>query len=159
VQVDELAAEFGSLGRLGFVAKYGRHFLVFTDASLADDVSSFVNTASRDVSELLSGKKHEKLDVRPLKSKQKGAEQVTLGRSRSCDIMLRHTRVSSLHAHFSEGGGLLFITDEGSKNGTRVNKVKAEPRRPLPVDVGDTIAFGPVTATLWGIEDLIAAIG
>ncbi len=159
MQVDELAAAFGSLGRLGFEAKYGRHFLVFTDASLADDVSSFVNTESRDVSELLSGRKQERLDVRPLKSKQKGAESVTLGRSRTCDIMLRHTRVSSVHARFSEGGGLLFVIDEGSKNGTRVNKLKAEPKKPLPVDVGDTLAFGPVTATLWGIEDLIAAIG
>jgi len=158
VRVEELAAELAQLGRDRFEARHGRHFLVFSDSRLADDVSQFVNTASRDLDELL-GSSGGDLDVRPLMSRgRKSAAPVTLGRDPHSDVVLPHGRVSSHHAELSRGGGLLLVTDLGSKNGTRVNGTRIAARTPTAVDVGDSLAFGPVTATLWGIDDLLAAM-
>jgi hypothetical protein len=158
VHVDELAAELAQLGRERFETRYGRHFLVLSDARLADDVSLFVNTASRDNDDLLSGAGRQKLDVRPLVARRKNAPSVILGRASDCDVVLKHPRISSRHAQLSRGGGLWLLTDLGSKNGTRLNGSRVSPRTPMPVDVGDSLAFGPVTATLWGIDDLYAAM-
>ncbi len=164
MQVDELAAELAQRGRERFEARYGRWFLVLSDAGLAEDVSMFVNTATRDTDELLAGGR-EVLDVRPLvprvrsKAKSPSAPSVTVGRDPDSDVVLRHARVSSQHAELSQAGGLLLLTDLGSKNGTRLNRVKLAPRTPTAIDVGDSVSFGPVAATLWGIADLYAAIG
>jgi FHA domain len=157
--VDELAAELSQLGRDRFEQKYGRHFLVLSDPRLAEDVSMFVNTASRDAEELLDGRRSI-LDVRPLVPKkiQAQSQAVKLGRDKSCDVVIGHPRISSQHAELSFGGGLLLITDLGSKNGTRLNGVKVPARTPTAVDVGDNLAFGGVTATVWGIDDLYAAM-
>ena len=48
MRIDDLAAEYSSMGRERFLERYGRHYLVFSDAELLDDVALFVNTASRD---------------------------------------------------------------------------------------------------------------
>jgi hypothetical protein len=160
VQVEELAAELAQLGRERFETRYGRHYLVLSNAKLADDVSMFVNTASRDIQDLLDGRDKSDLDVRPLvvRGRSRKAAAVSLGRDAGCDVVLRHPRVSSRHAELSHGGGLLLVTDLGSKNGTRVNGTKLHARTPTAIDVGDSLAFGPVTATLWGIDDLLAAM-
>jgi pSer/pThr/pTyr-binding forkhead associated (FHA) protein len=160
VQVEELAAELAQLGRERFESRYGRHYLVLSNAELADDISMFVNTASREIQDLLDGRQKRGLDVRPLvvRGKAKKVAAVSLGRDSHCDVVLRHPRVSSRHAEVSHGGGLLLVTDLGSKNGTRLNGTKLRARTPTAVDVGDSLAFGPVTATLWGIDDLLAAM-
>ena len=150
MRVEELAAEFAQLGRDRFETRYGRHFLVFSDSRFADDVSLFVNTASRDLDELLSSGGSE-LDVCPLMPRAKN-NAVKLGRDPRSDVMLRHARVSSHHAEVASGGGLLLVTDLGSKNGTRVNGTRIAPRTPTAVDVGDSLAFGPVTATRQWME-------
>lgn len=45
----------------------------------------------------------------------------TLGRSRTSDIIINSPVVSSHHCEFLENGGLLFLRDNGSTNGTFVN--------------------------------------
>jgi hypothetical protein len=157
VRVEELSLELSQLGRDRFQARYGRHFLVFSDARLVEDVSAFVNTASRDLEDMLSGGAT-KLDVRPLLPRKKGAA-MQVGRDAKCDVVVHHARVSSHHAEISDGGGLLLVTDLGSKNGTRVNGARIAASKPTAIDVGDSLAFGPVTATIWGIDDLVAAMG
>jgi hypothetical protein len=162
VQVEELAAELAQLGRERFEARYGRHYLVLSDARLARDISAFVNTASRDVQELLDGNDARLgLEVLPLvpRKKKAASDNILLGRDAECDLVLRHARVSARHAEISRGGGLLLVTDLGSKNGTRLNGTKLPARTPTAVDVGDNLAFGPITATVWGIDDLLAAMG
>ena len=149
------------MGRERFEARYGRHYLVLSDSRLANDISAFVNTASRDIQELLEGNDGRLgLEVLPLISrKKKSGDTLTLGRESECDLVLRHARVSARHAEISRGGGLLLVTDLGSKNGTRLNGTKLAARTPTAVDVGDSLAFGPITATVWGIDDLLAAMG
>jgi hypothetical protein len=160
VHIDDLAAELEHLGRAGFQDRYGRHYLVLADRDDVDEISSFVNTQSRDGHSIVTAKSKPNLDVRPIVRKPTSPDRarITVGRGRSCDIELRHPRVSTLHATFSYGGGLLLVNDERSKNGTRVNQAPLQAHKPAPVDVGDSIEFGPVTATLWSIDDLIAAI-
>jgi pSer/pThr/pTyr-binding forkhead associated (FHA) protein len=156
VRVEELAAELAERGRERFETRYGRHFLVLSDARLAEDVSQFVNTSTREIEEILN--EPQKLDVRPLVRGRGKSGPVQIGRDTGCDVVLRHGRVSAHHAEISFGGGLIMVTDLGSKNGTRVNGARIAPRTPTAVDVGDSLALGPVTATLWGIADLLAAM-
>jgi hypothetical protein len=151
VWVGDLAAELDSLGRPAFEKRYGRHFLVFPEDELISDVSDFVNTASRHGSDILAGR-GKQLDVHPL-----AKTRTTVGRREDCDIQLRHKRVSSLHAIFNLGGGLLSVADARSKNGTQVNGHPLASDKPSPIDAGDIIQFGPIQATIWGIDDLIAA--
>jgi hypothetical protein len=160
VRLDDLAAELSAIGRSAFEGRFGRQFLVFAEPDLLDDAASFVNTASRESHEILRGRADEKLDVRPLVSSPGGAPggRISLGRDKRCDVPVTHALVSSVHAYFTRGGGLLFVADARSKNGTRVNGLLLDGDRPTPVDAGDTLQFGPVSATLWGLDDLLAAI-
>lgn len=75
------------------------------------------------------------------------ADRISLGRSGTCDIVVRQPSVSKLHAHFvrSDGGGWA-IRDANSRNGVAVNKVRIDVNRPAPLKWGDTITFGTVDA-------------
>jgi hypothetical protein len=151
VLVEELAYELEALGRDAFRAQHGQHFLVFASRGLIDDAAEFVNTASRSGSDILAGRGRE-VDVHPI-----AKARVTVGRGEDSDVRIKHPRVSSLHAVFTLGGGLLFLTDAHSRNGTQVNGAPLAPDAPAPVDVGDLVQFGPVQATVWGLDDLFAA--
>ena len=72
--------------------------------------------------------------------------------------MLPSGKISKLHAVFSMDGGLPSLSDSGSKNGTWLNGARLPAGRAVPVDVGDTIQFASVSATLWSIDDLVAAV-
>jgi pSer/pThr/pTyr-binding forkhead associated (FHA) protein len=102
-----------------------------------------------------------KVDIRPIWPPAKAPEtsKVTVGRDKKSDIRIAHPRVSSMHACFTINGGLLSLSDVGSKNGTGVNGSPLPAHKVVPVDVGDTIRFGPVSATIWGLDDVVAAIG
>ena len=64
---------------------------------------------------------------------------LTIGRHGKNDIVLRDSSVSRHHASFMKEGGNLFVTDEGSKNGTIVNGLKVESVR---LEDGDVIRIG-----------------
>ncbi len=151
---DEARDELAELGREGFGKKFGRFFLVLTSAEQLDEFASFVNTATRDGNDIASGKRLNNVEIRPIQSRT-GA-QVTVGRE-GADIVIKHAKVSKVHAIFTLSGGLLSLADSSSKNGTWLNGAALDDRG-RPVDVGDTVNFGSVTATIWGLEDLLAAI-
>jgi hypothetical protein len=75
-------------------------------------------------------------------------DRISVGRARNCDIVLRDSSVSKLHAHFRETEGSWYVTDLDSQNGTRVSKKKITPNEPAMVVPGSTIVFGRVTARL-----------
>ena len=64
---------------------------------------------------------------------------LTIGRHGKNDIVLRDNSVSRHHASFMKEGENLFVTDEGSKNGTIVNGLKVESVR---LEDGDVIRIG-----------------
>ncbi len=72
-----------------------------------------------------------------------------MGRTRNCDVVLRHPSVSKLHAHFRRNEqGQLVLVDNGSQNGTRVNGKVLSESEPQEVAVGDVIQFGRLTTSL-----------
>lgn len=76
-------------------------------------------------------------------------DQISIGRTRNCDVVLRHRSVSKLHAHFRrEVDGKFRLIDNGSQNGTRVNGKLLLEGEQQPVVVGDLIQFGHLTVTL-----------
>ena len=85
--------------------------------------------------------------------------ETLIGRSEDCGVYLPHSQVSRIHAVVRlRQDETLELVDLGSMNGTRLNGVRLPPRAPSAVDVGDSLAFGPVTATIWGLDDLLAAM-
>jgi hypothetical protein len=159
MDVDEVRGELEALGNEGFVQRYGRYFLVLTEPEAVDDFASFVNTASREAHDITSGKSLASVDVRPLVARKKGVDRITVGRDDESDIAIVNRKISKLHASFTVSGGLLSLSDAGSKNGTWLNSAPLASGEQRPVDVGDTVNFGSVSATIWGIDDLIAAVG
>lgn len=156
VQVDEVRDELGALGRERFAERHGKWFLVLTAPDALDSFADFVNTASRDSQDVLSGKRGlDEVDIFPLLPRSGTA--VTIGREGS-DVVLPSGKISKQHAVFAMGGGLPSLSDAGSKNGTWLNGTRLPAGRAVPVDVGDIIQFASVSATLWSLDDLCAAI-
>lgn len=68
-----------------------------------------------------------------------------IGRDASCDIILQHPSISSLHAEITlTYSGDIMLEDKGSRNGTFVMGQKIMPGRPVKVRRGDRIAFGNI---------------
>jgi FHA domain-containing protein len=156
VHVDEVRSELEALGRDGFATRHGRWFLVLTAPEALDSFCEFVNTASRDSNEILAGRRDlDEVDIHPLTPAN--GHEVTIGRE-GADVALQSAKISKLHAVFAMGGGLPSLSDSGSKNGTWLNGTRLSVGRAVPVDVGDTIQFASVSATLWSIDDLVAAV-
>jgi hypothetical protein len=160
MDVWELRSELEELGPARFAERYGRFFLVLTDRALLEEMAMFVNTASRPANEVCARRHLEDAAFLPIveNSGARPPGRIAVGRDDTCAIVLGHQRVSKVHAYFSFSGGLLSLADSGSKNGTTLNGVRLTPNEVAPVDLGDTVEFGPVSATVWGIDDLLAAL-
>lgn len=74
-----------------------------------------------------------------------GAGGATLGRSRSCDIVVDDANVSRRHAEVRPRGGSWTIADLGSTNGVTVNGVRVE--RPQTLKPGDRVELGTTVLT------------
>jgi hypothetical protein len=71
--------------------------------------------------------------------------RISVGRSDGNDVVLREPSVSKYHAHFDRNeDGELAVTDDGSKNGTRVNGQPLAPGVERWVQPMDHIQFGKV---------------
>jgi hypothetical protein len=79
---------------------------------------------------------------------------LSIGRGVDNDVVLDHPTVSRHHAVIESTGLDYFITDLGSRNGTRVNGRTVRERRPLAC--GDKIRFGQVRATFIVQQDASA---
>jgi hypothetical protein len=76
-------------------------------------------------------------------------DRISAGRARNCDLVLRDSSVSKLHAHFRKlDYGVLELVDLDSQNGTMVNGQRLEPNQPEKVIAGDILSFGAISAQL-----------
>ncbi len=66
--------------------------------------------------------------------------QLTIGRSASCDVTLDDTFVSSQHARIAKTDGGIVVSDLGSTNGTYVNREKVT--TPIQVASGARVQVG-----------------
>jgi DNA-binding winged helix-turn-helix (wHTH) protein len=67
-----------------------------------------------------------------------------VGRDEGCDIVINDGSISRHHADITVKAGSVEITDNGSKNGTRVQGARVT--RPTPLKSGDVIVFGSIDA-------------
>lgn len=70
------------------------------------------------------------------------ADRISIGRSASCDIVLRHPSVSKLHAHFVRSDSGWGLRDANSKNGVQVNHVRVGSSAHAPLAPGDHVRIG-----------------
>jgi len=75
-------------------------------------------------------------------------DRISIGRARNCDIVLRLSYISKLHAHFLVSGSGLRLCDQRSANGTAINGTALRPGRATPVSLGDKLAFGNLNVQL-----------
>ncbi len=62
-------------------------------------------------------------------------KSLLVGRSESCDVVLRFANVSAQHCRLCLDEGYWLVDDAGSRNGTRVNGIRVDRRRLLPGDM------------------------
>jgi adenylate cyclase len=61
-----------------------------------------------------------------------------VGRRESCDIVLRFPNISAHHCQLKVEYGYWYVTDLNSRNGVKVNDVRATEKR---IDPGDTVSI------------------
>lgn len=66
-------------------------------------------------------------------------ERLLIGRRESCDIVLRFANVSAHHCELTLERGYWFVKDLGSRNGTKVNGLRATTRK--RIDPGDRLSI------------------
>lgn len=69
-------------------------------------------------------------------------EDILIGRSRSCDLVLELNSISRKHANVFYKEGHYFIKDLGSSYGTKVNEHRLEPMTPRLITPGDSLQVG-----------------
>lgn len=74
-------------------------------------------------------------------------DRITLGRDKSCDLVVRTPGVSRIHAHFVPGPELTLV-DAGSHNGTFVDGEKIASGQPYTITPGQEIVFGDLVTRL-----------
>jgi pSer/pThr/pTyr-binding forkhead associated (FHA) protein len=77
------------------------------------------------------------------------AGRCSIGSSNDSDVVVDEASVSRVHALFEQLGGVWFVEDLGSRNGTYVNGQRISGRR--VVRPGDEIRLGVVRVVLRGV--------
>src|SRR5260370_31435733 len=72
------------------------------------------------------------------------APRIVIGRGDGCDVRLPDPSVSLRHASLRQKGGTYMLYDEGSTNGTFLEKVRLPPQTPRMVASGDLVRMGRV---------------
>ncbi len=68
---------------------------------------------------------------------------IEVGRAAGCDVVIDHPSVSRRHARLSLAP--LQITDENSRNGTRLRGTSLEPGVAAPLAIGEAVQLGQIT--------------
>jgi pSer/pThr/pTyr-binding forkhead associated (FHA) protein len=79
-------------------------------------------------------------------------DEITIGRSRECVVLVHNIKASRKHAKIERTGGLYQVTDLGSGNGTKVNGEKISFHT---LEKGDEIRVGDAALKLVSIDDSI----
>jgi hypothetical protein len=156
MDIRTLAEHACSEPRTTFVARFHGFFLARTNHP--EDLTSGVFT---DMIDFASGdaRPHGSCEIMRIAKALSNppSEHISIGRDRSCDVVLRDPSVSRLHASFHAGEDeRLLLCDHGSKNGTRVDGVRLRGGEPRPVASGNVLHIGNVTLVLLDAAGLYA---
>ena len=69
-------------------------------------------------------------------------KEISIGRSRSCEIRLDDHRISSKHICFFLKDSILYCRDLNSTNGTFVNNQKINPKENIVITERDEVKIG-----------------
>lgn len=70
------------------------------------------------------------------------SEKFTIGRSDEAVLRLADAGISRVHVVIWLQDGQIWIEDQNSKNGTRINDAPIPPSRPYPIQEGDVVQLG-----------------
>jgi pSer/pThr/pTyr-binding forkhead associated (FHA) protein len=73
-------------------------------------------------------------------------DSLTVGRAATCDLVLRDTYVSNVHARIFSRDGSWWLEDLGSTNGTYINRSRVAV--PTAIGPGDEVRMGKATLEL-----------
>jgi transcriptional regulator with GAF, ATPase, and Fis domain len=82
--------------------------------------------------------------------------RITVGRSRTCDIVIDHTSVSREHVAF-HGGRPVQVEDLGSTNGTAVAGLQIPKETRMPVERGQVVSIGAAVLVVHGVYEAAPA--
>lgn len=149
VYLAKLAAEARDLDQAGFVARYPHPSLVLEPFAAVTDDTQFETVRSGGTG---AGRRR----VVPIVKRDAAlfATMISLGRAKSCDLVLDAQSVSRFHGYFAfDAEGALSFTDGKSTAGTVIAGERLEGgTRPTPP--GTRIRFGTVEATVMSPEQL-----
>jgi hypothetical protein len=143
-------AEFTELARLlsrdEFAEKFRGNYLVITDPGEEEGPASFEIVDVAEVAHVMRPTRPGVEIIAIAKAASNPFQgRVSVGRTRNCDIVLRHSSVSKLHAHFrTRPDGQLELVDLDSQNGTRINGKQLQPHKPEIVASGAIVQIGRV---------------
>jgi hypothetical protein len=143
--LQELQRQARELGLEGFRGRHDCPFLVKHPKALAPSSESVdFDYATRTVN-LNQDPLADQMQVMMVRKNPQNPfpDRLTIGRAPNCDIVLRLTFVSKVHAHlFTQTEGQLVLRDNNASNGTYVNHRKLEPAASRRVELGDVLSFG-----------------
>lgn len=86
--------------------------------------------------------------------------EISIGRSQEADLRISSKTVSKLHAFFKEEKGGLWLRDNRSTNGTRLNDMKlTDSFSSFQIQVGNELQFGEVRCVYVDFENLVTLLG
>jgi hypothetical protein len=89
-------------------------------------------------------------------------DRVSVGRARNCDLVIRDSGVSKLHALIWMNGEVFTLVDVGSQNGTWLNGQRLTVNQAAPLERNDEISFGGVPAVFMdaaGVHTVLKTAG
>ncbi len=78
-------------------------------------------------------------------------EEISIGRSKLCDIRVNDGHLSRIHFKIKRLGSKLLLVDQKSTNGTLINEKRVEPGAVVELGLSDQIRFGETSITLTAI--------
>jgi DHA3 family tetracycline resistance protein-like MFS transporter len=77
------------------------------------------------------------------------SDELSIGRSSDCDIVIEHHSISKVHAHITrEANGSFVIRDAGSRNGITINGARVESHQSAKLKPDDVVRVGGVMLRL-----------
>jgi pSer/pThr/pTyr-binding forkhead associated (FHA) protein len=149
-----------SLTREEFVARVPGYYLMVGPLPNEDDPFAF-DTRTSNVARILTGgvaANASQIIMLKKRSRSPYSALISVGRARNCDVVLRASTVSKLHAQFIVQDTGWQIVDRRSVNTTTVNGQVLTPEQPSPVVPGDHLKFGTIECLLADGDVLFSAL-
>jgi len=107
--------------------------LLEADSQARESAESNLSSVPRETAYLVASLKS-RLDT--------GATRLIIGSSAACDIIVGDDRVSPQHAHIQWEGGVYYLEDNNSENGTWLDASLLKPGQVYRLNPGDLIVIG-----------------